>query len=167
MSDLVLSQLRGAQSVSPGVRGDRRERTERRQLSVWSVVYGGVRPRRRHLRRGLDEERPVVDWHDTHLLAVALAILLLCCADALLTLHLLVAGASELNPIMAKLLSIDVTLFTGAKIALTGVGILVLVLLSRFRMFGGIKVERGLYGILAGYLALVVYELLLLSSVYA
>jgi hypothetical protein len=154
--------------VGPGVLSERRGgRIERRQLSVWSVLYGGVRPRRRDLRRAVDGRQPVVDWHEPHLLAVALAILLLCCADAALTLKLLVAGASELNPIMAKLLSIDATLFTGAKMALTGAGIVVLVLLSRFRMFGEIRVAQGLYAVLAGYLMLVLYELLMLASFYA
>lgn len=166
MSGLVLGQLRGMTLVSPGVLTDRRGRNERRRLSVWSVLYGGVRPRRRDLRRAADVALPLVDWHESHLLAVALAILLLCCADAFLTLRLLLAGASELNPLMAKLISIDVTLFTGAKVALTGAGILILVMLSRFRLFGGIRVSKSLYCVLAGYLALVLYELTLLSSFY-
>jgi hypothetical protein len=107
----------------------------------------------------------VLDLQERHLLAVSVAILLLCCADAVLTLKLLVAGASELNPLMDKLLSIDVTLFTAAKMALTGAGIIVLVMASRFRLFGRIRVAQGLYGILVGYLLLVLYELMLLSSV--
>jgi len=167
MSDLVLSQLRGMTLISPGILTERRERIERRRLSVRSVVYGGVRPRRRDTRRAADVTQPVVDWHESHLLAVSIAILLLCCADAFLTVTLLFTGTSELNPIMAKLLSIDVTLFTSVKMALTGAGILMLVLLSRIRLFGVIRGAQGLYGILAGYLALVLYELLLLSSFYA
>ena len=166
MSGLVLGQLRGITLVSPGVLADRRDRNERRRLSVWSVLYGGVRPRRRDLRRAADVAHPIVDWHESHLLAVAIAILLLCCADAFLTLHLLIAGASELNPLMAKLISIDVTLFTAVKVAFTGAGILILVMLSRFRLFGGIRVSNSLYGVLAGYLLLVLYELTLLSSFY-
>lgn len=166
MSELVLRQLTGVTLISPGVLHDRRGLRERRRLTVWSVLYGGVRPRRRDLRRAADVTRPVLDWHESHLLAVALAILLLCCADAFLTLLLLVAGASELNPLMDKLLSIDVTLFTAVKMALTGAGIIVLVLASRFRLFGRIRVAQGLYGILAGYLLLVLYELTLLYRVY-
>jgi hypothetical protein len=49
--------------------------------------------------------------------------------------------------------------------ALTGAGIIVLVMASRFRLFGRIRVAQGLYGILVGYLLLVLYELTLLSSV--
>jgi hypothetical protein len=166
LSDLVLSQLRGT-LVGPGVHRERRASSERRRPSLWSALYGGMRPRRRELRRALDASQPIVDFHAKHLLGVALAILFLCFADAALTLTLLKVGASELNPIMAKLLSIDVTLFTGAKMALTGTGIVVLVLLSRFRLFGEIRVAQGLYGILAGYLMLVLYELLLFSSHFA
>lgn len=164
-SELVLNQLRGVRLIGPGGIADRRDVRERRRLTVWSVLYGGVRPRRRDLRRAADVTRPVLDWHESHLLAVALAILLLCCADALLTLVLLFAGASELNPLMNKLLAIDVTLFIVAKMVLTGAGIIVLVMASRFRLFGRIRVAQGLYGILVGYLLLVLYELMLLSRV--
>ncbi len=165
-SELVLRQLRGLKSVSPGVPSERRESVERRRLTFWSVVYGGFRPRRRCARRTGDMALPVLDWHESHLLAVALTILLLCFADAFLTLNLIMVGASELNPLMEKLLSIDVTLFTVAKMALTGVGILMLVLLSRFRLFGRIPVVQGLYAVLVVYLLLVLYELTLFSSFF-
>lgn len=164
MSELVLRQLRGMTLVGPGVLAERRGKAERRRLSLWSVVYGGFRPRRRYARRVDDVTLPVVDWHESHLLAVVLAILLLCFADAFLTVSLLMSGATELNPLMAKLISIDVTLFTAAKMALTGCGILVLVVLSRFRLFGRIRVAQGLYAVLIVYLLLVLYELTLLSS---
>jgi hypothetical protein len=164
-SELVLNQLRGVALIGPGVVSDRRNSRERRQLTLWTVLYGGVRRRRLDLRRSADESRPLLDLVESHLPAVVVTILLLCCADALLTLELLKAGASELNPLMNKLLSIDVTLFTAAKMALTGAGIIVLVLASRFRLFGRIRVVQGLHGILIGYLLLVLYELALLASI--
>ncbi len=166
MTELVLGQLRGLRPVSPGVLTDRRTTTERRRLTPWSVIYGGFRPRRRRARRIGDMALPVLDWHESHLLVAALAILLLCVADAFLTLNLLLVGATELNPIMAKLISIDATLFTVAKMALTGAGILVLVLLSKFRLFGRIPVAQGLYVVLVIYVLLVLYELTLLSSLF-
>lgn len=164
-SELVLSQLRGVALVGPGVVSDRRSLRERRRFTMWSVFYGGVRRRRRDLRRTEDESRPMLDLVEAHLPAVVVMILLLCCADAGLTLELLKAGASELNPLMNKLLSINVTLFTAAKMALTGAGIIVLVLASRYRLFGRIRVAQGLHGVLIGYLLLVLYELALLASV--
>jgi hypothetical protein len=160
----VLRQLRGQFSVDPRASIDRRARPERRHLSFWSVLYGGFRPRRRHSRRLAETALPVVDWHESHLLAVAIAILLLCVGDGALTVTLLMAGASELNPIMEKLLSIDVMLFHAAKVALTGIGIGVLVLLSRLRLFGRVRVVQSLYAVLLIYVLLVAYELTILSS---
>jgi hypothetical protein len=156
-NELVLKQL---------VLTERRGRIERRRLSFWSVLYGGFRPRRRHARRTFEAAPAILDWHDPHLLAVTFSILLLCAADAAITVVLILGGAHELNPFMAKLLSIDVALFAGAKIALTGLGIGVLVLLSRFRLFGGIRVVQSLYAVLVIYLLLVAYELLILSSFF-
>jgi hypothetical protein len=139
-------------------------RNERRRLSFWSVLYGGFRPRRRHPRRTFEATPAVVDWHESHLLAVTFSILLLCAADAAITVVLILAGASELNPFMAKLMSIDVALFAVAKIAMTGLGIAVLVLLSRFPLFGRVRVVQSLYAVLVIYLLLVAYELVILSS---
>jgi len=161
-SDLVLGQLRGLKLPSPGVISDRRARRERRRLTLWSVLYGGIHPRRRRVRRNLDGTVPVVDWHETHLFAVAIAILLLCCADAFLTLNLLVLGATEANPLMNTLIYEDVTVFASVKMGLTGMGVLVLVFLSRYRMFGRLRVVTTLYSALVIYTALVAYELVLL-----
>jgi len=162
-SQLVVSQLVGEKLSAPGVVHDRRNVRDRRRLSLWSVVYGGLRPRRRQLRRVDESNVPVVDWHDPHLLAVSIFVLLLSCADALLTLTLLFHGASEANPFMARLIAADVTLFTSVKMGLTGVGIVVLVLLSRYRLFGRFPVAGALYTVLAGYIVLVIYELVLLT----
>jgi hypothetical protein len=162
-SELVLNQLVGQALAAPGVLQDRRHTRERRRLTLWSVIYGGVRPRRRHLRRVDEGTVPVVDWHDPHLLAVSIFVLLLSCADAFLTLTLLLHGASEANPLMARLIAADVTLFTSVKMGLTGLGILVLVLLARYRLFGRFPVATALYSVLAGYIVLVIYELVLLT----
>jgi hypothetical protein len=161
-SELVLNQLRGVRLVSAGGRSERRERRDRRRLTVWSVLYGGLRPRRRVIRREADHSLPVVDWHEAHLLAIAIGIVLLCCADAFLTLHLLVLGAREANPFMAALIHSDVTMFAAVKMGLTGVGVLVLVLLARCRIFGRFRVVSALYAALAIYCALVTYEVTLL-----
>jgi hypothetical protein len=162
-SELVLNQLVGQKLAAPGVLHERRRSPERRRLTLWSVVYGGLRPRRRSLRRMDENTMPVLDWHDPHLLAISIFVLLLSCADAFLTLTLLLHGASEANPFMARLIAADVTLFTSVKMGLTGVGIVVLVLLSRYRLFGRYPVATALYTVLAGYIVLVIYELVLLT----
>ena len=106
-SDLVLRQLRGL-AVEPT---ERRARTERRRLTFWSVLYGGFRPRRRHARR-TETAMPVVDWHEAHLFAAAVGIMLLCLVDAILSMMFIMGGARELNPLMDKLIAM------GARIVL-------------------------------------------------
>jgi hypothetical protein len=162
-SRLVLHQLRGVPLIGPGVPDERRQRGDRRRLSAWSVIYGGFRPRRRHVRRMHDGSLPIVDWHDAHLLAVSIVILLLSCADAFLTLSLLLLGVGvyEGNPLMARLIHTDLAMFAAVKTALTGAGVVILVWLSRYRMFGRIRVAKGLYLMLLGYVALVIYELVM------
>jgi Domain of unknown function (DUF5658) len=145
--------------------GERRYRRERRDRRLWALCYGSFKPRRRAARREVEEHIAFVDWHDAHLLGVALAILLLSSMDAFLTLILLVQGAHEVNPMMAQLLYGDVGTFAAVKMALTGIGVLTLVVLSRCRVFGRIRVDLALYLTLCGYVVLVAYEFSMLSRV--
>ncbi|MGH8264132.1 MAG: DUF5658 family protein [Steroidobacterales bacterium] len=156
--------MTNAPELSVGILGpaERRARTERRLRRLWSLAYGSFDPRRRSVRRNAELHVQFVDWHDAHLLGVALAIILLCSIDAFMTLTLLSHGASEINPVMAELLYRDIAVFAVVKMALTGTGVLTLVALSRCRLFGKFRVVYGLYVTLAGYIALVGYEYLLL-----
>jgi hypothetical protein len=142
---------------------DRRDRRERRLRHFWSLLYGSFNPRRRGARRSHQHHSQFVDWHDAHLLGVALAILLLSSIDAFLTLNLLTHGAQEINPMMAGLLH-DVRMFAAVKMGLTGLGVVTLVVLARCRVFGRLRVDFGLYLSLLGYIALVGYEYSLLYS---
>ena len=153
----------GELCVTKSTQGDRRHRRERRHRRLWSVFYGSFNPRRRDVRRLAEQHAQILDWHHPHLLAVALAILLLSCADAFLTLNLLVQGAREVNPVMAGLLDQDVAVFIGIKMALTGIGVVTLVALSRYRVFGRIRVDLALYLSLLAYALLFAYELRLLD----
>jgi hypothetical protein len=118
------------------------------------------------MRRTDETAPPVVDWHEAHLFAAALGIMLLCLADAVLSIMFIMGGARELNPLMDKLIAMDGALFAVAKVALTGFGIGVLVLLARLRLFGRIRVVQALYAVLVIYVLLVAYELLILSSYF-
>jgi hypothetical protein len=142
---------------------DRRSRDERRRRHVWAVAYGSFNPRRRTARRSPEHHIQFVDWHDAHLLAVALGILLLSSIDAFLTLNLLTQGAQEVNPVMEHLLYRNIAMFATVKMALTGLGVMTLVALSRCRVFGKFRVDLGLYLTLAAYAALVFYEFSLLD----
>jgi hypothetical protein len=143
----------------------RRGATDRRRRLWWSVCYGSFNPRRRTPPRRLDDSRfHSLDWHSAHLLAVAIGILLLCVADAFLTLVLLQGGAAEVNPVMALLLSRSVAAFAVLKLAMTGAGTVSMVILARYRFMRLLRVEWALYGVLIGYATLIGYEIWMLES---
>ncbi|HKT71717.1 MAG TPA: DUF5658 family protein [Steroidobacteraceae bacterium] len=144
---------------------DRRSRIDRRRRTVYALLYGSLRPRRRRPRRDGDVRLAGLDWHHPQWLAVAVLILLLSCADAGLTLTLLQQGAYEANPFMSKLVGGSALAFTAVKVSLTGGGVVVLTLLVRSRAFGVIRVSWMLYLVLAGYAGLIFYEVNLLEVI--
>lgn len=106
----------------------------------------------------------VTDWFHPQWLAVALLILLLCGADALLTLTLIAHGASEINPFMAPLVQGSGHAFAYWKFGLTAGGVVILTLLGQLKVFGR-AVGTILYGVLGMYALLVGYELFLLRNI--
>jgi Domain of unknown function (DUF5658) len=158
----VISQLVGRRAYAPGVYVDRRTTPERRQ-TVWrAVLVGGFRPRRRGGRRATDHLEPVVDWHGPGLLFSAVLALMLCALDAFMTLTLLGHGAVEANPVMAAAL-VDGRLFAISKMALTGLGLVALVAVARFRLFRVLRAGNIVHVVLLGYAVLIAYEVALLS----
>jgi hypothetical protein len=130
---------------------------------VWSFIYGGFRPRRRHGRRQGDHDLTFPDWHEPRLLYLALAIVLMSCADALFTLNLLAAGGKELNGFMRALLESGADYFVWMKIGITSVAVIPLVVAARRHLLGWFPVVRILQAICAGYVLLMVYEVYLLG----
>jgi Domain of unknown function (DUF5658) len=129
------------------------------------VLYGSFNPRRRAPPRRLDQFRyHSVDWHSSHLLAVAIGILLLSVVDAFLTLVLLEGGADEVNPIMALFVYRSVAVFAALKMALTSLGVVFMVFLARYRFMRRLPVGWVLYGVLIAYASLIGYEIHLLKS---
>jgi Domain of unknown function (DUF5658) len=143
---------------------ERRLGSDRRHLTWRTFVQGGLTPRRRGVRRQGDR-LDFVDWHEPHLLFLSVAILLLSVADALLTITLMTQGAQEANPVMAFMLEQHPQLFAAAKMSLTGMGLIVLVVLSRARLFRIIRVSSIIHWCLIGYVALIVYESWLLKQI--
>ena len=92
--------------------------------------------------------------------------LLLSIADALLTIRLMSHGAEEANPLLAFVLSEHPRWFAALKMVLTGGGITLLVALARARVFNVVRVSVFLYGLVAAYIALIVYEAWLLSVIH-
>jgi hypothetical protein len=149
----------------PSLSSDRRNRTDRRNRAFWSVLYGSFNPRRRHpARRRNDSRFHPVDWYSAHLLAVSIGILALSAADAFLTTILLLHGADEVNPVMAVLIYRSVTGFAAFKMAMTGISVVVMVFLSRYRFMRVLRVDLMLYAVLVVYAWLIGYEIWMLKG---
>ncbi len=141
------------------LREDRRDASGGRCCTATSNRAGAPAARR------LDDGHfHLLDWHSSHLLAVAICILLLCVMDAFLTLVLLPSGASEMNPLMAMFVYRNVAAFAAVKMTLTSVGIVLMVFLARYRFMRLVRVEWVLYAVLAGYLSLIGYEAWMLKG---
>jgi hypothetical protein len=143
---------------------ERRARLERRRSVAHALWHGNFARRRHAPRRSAERHFVVTDWFQAQWLAVAIGILLLCAADALLTLTLISHGAVEVNPLMDPLVRGSGSSFGYWKVGLTAMGVILLTLLARVR-FWGKAVGTVLYVVLAGYVVLVGYELFLLRNI--
>jgi hypothetical protein len=140
---------------------------ERRRSPFRAIWFGHQNGRRRDPRRD-DEQHPVaVDWHRPHWLGVVVVILLLSLTDAIFTLRLMAHGAEEANPFMKPLVAGSGHWFAFWKVGLTTIGVTVLVVLSRHRLVGRVRVGVLLYAVLALYVALIAYEWSLLHRIGA
>ena len=145
-------------------RGERRLDYDRRRLTWLTFAQGCLTPRRRRARRA-DEHDMLIDWHEPHLLFLALSILLLSIADAFLTLTLLTHGAEEVNPVLYYVLHEYPAAFALIKLLLTAVGVIVLVAMARATVFRRIRVTSIIHGFLAGYVTLIGYECWMLAQI--
>jgi hypothetical protein len=143
---------------------ERRLRIERRRSVLRALWRGNFARRRLAPRRSNERHAVVTDWFHTQWLAVGILILLLCGADALLTLTLISRGAVEVNPVMDPLVRGSGQSFALWKFVLTSMGVVILTLLARLRMFGR-AVGTILYVFLAMYVVLVGYEIFLLRNI--
>lgn len=140
---------------------------DRREQNFWSVIYGGFYPRRLYNRRPVDDQKFIIDWHDTGLFMVAMAIILMSLMDALFTLNLLSLGAEELNYFMKVLIESGPSLFLTVKLLTTAGGVLLLVAFARFKLAGVLRVRRVLELLCCVYACLIIWELYLLVGVAA
>jgi hypothetical protein len=138
-------------------------KVDRRRVTLRSLLRGGLTPRRRGGRRATDQEQPI-DWHDPHLLLLAVVMLALSVVDAFMTVTLLSGGAEEANPLLAFALNTHPYLFSIVKMALTGGSVVLLVVVARNRLFNLVPGRRVFQGLVLAYLALVLYEAWLLHA---
>lgn len=138
---------------------DQRVGAERRAFSWRTVFFGFMRSRRHNHRRSVDEEVIFLDWHHPWLFFLATGTMLLSCADAFLTLQLLNLGMIEANPVMQAVMEQSTLLFTSTKLAMTAVGILILVFLAKAKFLNRLRTGVFLTIFFSFYACLVCYEL--------
>ncbi len=142
-----------------------RPRTDRRKLTLRSIIYGAFYPRRRRIRRGEDANHTFVDYHPRHLLVVSTLVLILSVIDGLFTVHMINAGLQELNPALAPFVHGNPVTFALIKIFFTAVGVIALVVSAHARFLAGIRVSAIFYGLLIAYGCVIVYHLYLLQVI--
>ena len=142
---------------------EQRSGVDRRQFTWRTVAYGFALSRRHNNRRLADDEVIFLDWHHPWLFFLATGTMLLSCADAFLTLKLLDLGMIEANPVMSAVMTQGTLVFTSTKLAMTGVGILMLVFLAKARFLNRVRTGLFLTMFFSFYACLVCYELVSLS----
>jgi hypothetical protein len=149
--------------AAPPFRERRVNQIDRRALTLRTLLTSGLTPRRRSGRRAGEQDLPV-DFHEPRLLVLAVVMLVLSVVDAFLTVTLMSDGAEETNPLLAFVLNEHPRLFAVIKMALTGLGVVLLVAVSRTRLFRLVRAGAFFQGLVLAYFALVLYEAWLVSS---
>ncbi len=149
-----------------GIQPERRRSLNRRGSAWCAFLYGNFRPRRRASRRAMDSHHYLFDWHEPRILYLTLGILLLSCIDALFTLNLLHAGATEANIVMAKMLEHSVDKFIAVKIIVTTMSLVIMVVAARRQFIGRVTVEHLLQVFCAVYLLVIAYEIYLFKFIF-
>lgn len=144
---------------------ERRNARDRRNPTFKGFLIGCIKARRRGPRRAASYLYFQTDWYEVKLLVMALALLLLSCADAALTMHLLDMGATEANPLMNYLLTKGSDVFIYTKIAMTAICIFVLVMHYHSRIFNWLRVDVLLLFALFIYSGVVTYELSAIATI--
>lgn len=141
-----------------------RRNVERRAGSFPRFNYWGRQGQRGYVRRREDLTNAYLDKYPAYLWWLTVAVLVLCFMDAIFTLSLLQHGATEINPLMAELISFSIPLFAGVKMAVTGLGLVGLIVHHDFIVFRIFHVRQFIYGFLFLYSGLVVYESFLVAA---
>ena len=137
---------------------------DRRQPSLKTLLGSLTLSRRRDSRREDDHIDSYTDWYGHWPFAATLIIILLCFADAFLTIVLLSKGAVELNTLMDWFIQKDTHMFAVVKMSMTGVALIVLVMHFNFRIYKYIAVRYLIYALVPLYSLLIFHELTMLAN---
>ncbi len=139
---------------------------ERRTPSL-STLHGALfKYRRRGSRRQGEHINSYVDWYGHWTLLATFTVILLCCADAFLTIVLLSNGAAEMNVLMDWLIQKDIRSFAVVKMGVTGLALVVLVMHLNFRVYKVIAVRYLIFALVPMYSMLIAHELHMLSQLH-
>lgn len=135
---------------------------DRRHLSWGTLAYGSCCGRRASERR-YGASAGYIDLYELPLGALSIGVFVLGCVDAWLTLRLLAAGATEVNPLLDAALGAGTGLFLATKFFLTALGIALLVVHKNFSVFRRLNGQILLQIVFALYVCLIGYEVALVS----
>jgi hypothetical protein len=152
---------------SPSNHTEKRSGQDRRIHRYPKLKYLLFSGRRANVRRKEDLHHTFYfDRYSSHLFAAIVAILLLSVLDALLTLHLIGRGSTEMNPIMSYFLRYGPVVFMGAKYFLTCFGVVILLLLRNAVRKRSITHAETLFSYIIGaFTTVIVWELYLIFFV--
>jgi len=112
---------------------EKRRGPERRRRPTPALSRFSFRGRRRDGRRRGEGRNIYVDQYRPWEGALVLLVVALCGLDVLLTLDVIQRGGEEWNPVMRLALELGVWPFVIIKLAITGIGALILLVRVRFR----------------------------------
>ena len=146
---------------------EKRSGQDRRTHQFPKLKYLLFYGRRANVRRKEDLQHTFYfDHYSTSLFAAIVAILLLSVLDALLTLHLISKGSTELNPVMSYFLKFGPFVFMGAKYFLTCFGVVILLLFRNVLRKRSITHAQNLFSyIIVAFSTVIVWELYLIFFV--
>jgi hypothetical protein len=146
---------------------EKRSGKDRRTHQFPKIKYLLLSGRRARARRQEDRYRTFYfDRYSSRLFAAIVAILFLSVLDALLTLHLIESGSTELNPVMSYFLKYGPFVFMGAKYFLTCIGVIILLLFRNVFLKRSIKHTRHLFSYIIGaFSTVIMWELFLIFFV--
>ncbi|VAX01370.1 hypothetical protein MNBD_GAMMA22-1930 [hydrothermal vent metagenome] len=140
----------------------RRYQLDRRVTPINVIERFFYRGARTQHRRHTDQNQfNYVDRHEPHLFLISIAIILFSILDAFLTLEILKSGGTELNYFANKLIGLGLYGFIFSKYILTALGMVILVLHKHYQVYYGLQVRHIIYGIVAIYSTLILYELII------
>lgn len=138
----------------------RTSRQDRRHNHRQAAIQSFYKKRRTARRRVCDRKKPVyIDIHDPKTVMLALGIMLMSICDAFFTMRLLSYGSEELNPVLAALIEIDLTLFLFIKFFITGAAVSFLVMHRFHLILNRVSGQQLLVLCALIYMVLIAYEI--------